>query len=133
MFSNYSKIKKDLKIQNKENLNEQDLNNISKITKLNIKKIEEFQIRFQKDHYVGESKDFNNLPVNEDAYRYTSAVVVSGKVVLASDQGSLFILDAETGRLEDKLSTKGAVTTAPIVANNTVYVINASGNLIAYR
>lgn len=74
-----------------------------------------------------------NLPVNEDAYRYTSAVVVSGKVVLASDQGSLFILDAETGRLEDKLSTKGAVTTAPIVANNTVYVINASGNLIAYR
>lgn len=74
-----------------------------------------------------------NLSVNEDAYRYTSAVVVSGKVVLASDQGSLFILDAETGRLEDKLSTKGAVTTAPIVANNTVYVINASGNLIAYR
>ena len=74
-----------------------------------------------------------NLPVNEDAYRYTSAVVVSGKVVLASDQGSLFILDAATGRLEDKLSTNGAVTTAPIVANNTVYVINASGNLIAYR
>ncbi len=66
LFSNYSKVKKDLKIQNKENLNEQDLNNISKITKLNIKKIEEFQIRFQKDHYVGESKDFNNLPVNED-------------------------------------------------------------------
>ncbi|MFL2544029.1 MAG: sigma-70 family RNA polymerase sigma factor [Alphaproteobacteria bacterium] len=66
LFSNYSKIKKDLKILNKENLNEQDLNNISKVTKLNIKKIEEFQIRFQKDHYVGESKDFNNLPVNED-------------------------------------------------------------------
>ena len=74
-----------------------------------------------------------NLSVNEDAYRYTSAVVVSGKVVIASDQGSLFILDAATGRLEGKLSTKGAVTTAPIVANNTVYVINASGNLIAYR
>ena len=74
-----------------------------------------------------------NLPIQEGAIRYTSAVVASGKVVLASDQGKLIILDAETGQIEKTLSTNGAVSTAPIVANNTVYVINQSGNLIAYR
>ena len=74
-----------------------------------------------------------DLPIKEGAPRYTAPVVVSGKLALASDQGSLYILDAATGRIENTLSTNGAVQTAPIVANNTVYVINASGNLIAYR
>ena len=74
-----------------------------------------------------------NRPVVEDQITYTSAVVVSGKVVLASSEGKLFILDAETGRIETNLSTNGSVTTAPIVANNTVYLINRSGNLLAFR
>jgi outer membrane protein assembly factor BamB len=74
-----------------------------------------------------------NLPFAKGLVRYTSVLVVSGKVIVASDRGNLFILDAETGRIEDDFSTGGPVTTAPIVANNTIYLINKSGELIAYR
>jgi outer membrane protein assembly factor BamB len=74
-----------------------------------------------------------SLPVVKDLVRYTSAIVVSGKVVVASDQGDLFILNAETGVIEDELSTSGSVTTPPIVASGTIYVLNKSGELIAYR
>ena len=74
-----------------------------------------------------------NLPIVEDQVTYTSAVVVSGKVVVASSEGRLYILDAQTGRIETNMSTNGAVMTAPIVANKTVYVINNKGNLVAYR
>ena len=74
-----------------------------------------------------------NLPIVKDQITYTSAVVASGKVMVASSEGKLFVLDAGTGRIDYDLPTNGSVTTAPIVASKTVYVINHSGNLMAYR
>ena len=64
LFSNYSKVLKDLKIENENNLNEKDLVLISKKINLSIKEIKNFQIRFQKDVYIGENEDFNFLNIN---------------------------------------------------------------------
>lgn len=74
-----------------------------------------------------------NLSVVEDATSYTSVVVASGKVFVTSSLGQLHILNAQTGMIEDALSTSGAVTTAPIIANKTLYVLNRSGELLAFR
>jgi outer membrane protein assembly factor BamB len=75
----------------------------------------------------------SHLSVAENAPRYTSAVVASGKVIVASSEGNLHILDAETGDQERRLSVGGAVTTPPIIANGTIFVINRSGELVAFR
>ncbi|MCE2517490.1 MAG: PQQ-binding-like beta-propeller repeat protein [Alphaproteobacteria bacterium] len=74
-----------------------------------------------------------SLSVVEDAPSYTSVVVASEKVIVASSTGQLHVLNANTGQIEDSLSTSGAVTTAPIIANSTIFVINRSGELVAFR
>lgn len=74
-----------------------------------------------------------NEPVREGAYRHTSPLVVSGKVLLASRRGEMLVFDAETGALETRFSTGGAVTTALSVANGTVYTLDRGGRLTAWR
>lgn len=74
-----------------------------------------------------------NDPVAEDAIRHTGPVVVSGKVLVAGQEGSFHLINAETGALETSFSSGGAITTALTVAGNTVYTLDRSGRLSAWR
>ena len=74
-----------------------------------------------------------SLAVIEDAVLYTTPIVISGQVFVASSRGKLLGFDAKTGAPTDQISTGKSVTTAPIVANNMVYVINRSGQLIGMQ
>lgn len=73
------------------------------------------------------------LAVVEDSPSYTSVIVASGKVITASSTGNLHVLNANTGIEENSFSTGGAVTTPPIIAGNTIFIINRSGELVAFR
>ena len=66
LFSNFSKVKRNLKINEKENLNEKDCMNISEELRIDIKEIKNFQMRFQKDYFVENNNDFNYLNINEN-------------------------------------------------------------------
>jgi len=72
-------------------------------------------------------------PISEDAHTYASPIVVSGKVLVPGTTGQLHVFDAETGEAEQTLSTRGPVTTAPIVVNGTVFTLNRNGGLTAFR
>ena len=74
-----------------------------------------------------------NLSVSEDTIRYTSPIVVSGQVLVASSQGRLLSFDAMSGAAGENISIGQPVTTAPIVANNTLYILTRSGQLMAWQ
>ena len=74
-----------------------------------------------------------NISVQENTVRYTSPIVVSGQVLIASSRGSLLSFDAMTGTAGDVMSLGQAVTTAPIVANQTLYILTRSGQLMAWQ
>ncbi len=74
-----------------------------------------------------------SLAVNEDAVRYTTPLLVSGKVLIGSSRGYLMSFDASTGVADQQFSTGQGITTAPLVANKTVFAISRSGVLYAYR
>ena len=69
----------------------------------------------------------------ENAVIYTTPLVVSGKVLIASSLGEMLIFDANTGVQESRISTNGAVTTPPIVVGNRVYVLNRNGELLGFE
>ena len=69
----------------------------------------------------------------ENATIYTTPLVVSGKVIVASNRGEMLIFDANTGAMESRISTNGAVTTPPIAAGNRVYVLNRNGQLLGFE
>ena len=74
-----------------------------------------------------------NEPVRKGAYRHTGAVALSGKLVLASRRGEMLVINAETGVVEQRLSTGGAVTTALSVAGGKVFAIDRGGRLKAWQ
>jgi outer membrane protein assembly factor BamB len=74
-----------------------------------------------------------NEPISEDAHIYASPIVVSGKVLVPGTTGQLHVFDADTGEAEESLSTRGPVTTAPIVVDGTVFTLNRDGGLTAFR
>ena len=74
-----------------------------------------------------------NLSVSEDAVRYTSPIVAAGQVMIASSQGRLLTFDAMTGAAGENISIGQSVTTAPIIANDTLYILTRSGQLMAWQ
>ena len=74
-----------------------------------------------------------NEPVREGAYRHTGPVALSGKLLLASQRGEMLVVDAENGVIENRFSAGGAVTTALSVSGGTVFVLDRSGRLSAWR
>ena len=74
-----------------------------------------------------------NESVTEDAIRYTNPVVASGKVIITGDTGSVHIFDANTGVQTEQFSGVGRVTTSPVIAGKTLYLLSRDGRLTAWR
>lgn len=60
-------------------------------------------------------------------------IVAGGRVIIASGDGVLRSFDPKNGALVGSVEIPGGATTAPVVAGQTLYVVTAKGQLLAYR
>ena len=60
-------------------------------------------------------------------------IVAGGRVIIASGDGVLRSFDPKNGALVGSVEIPGGETTAPVVAGQTLYVVTAKGQLLAYR
>ncbi len=60
-------------------------------------------------------------------------VLAGGQLVVASNDGQLRFFDPVDGHLTRSVAIKGGATTEPAIANGTLYVVTADGELAAYR
>ena len=60
-------------------------------------------------------------------------MLVSGKVLVANHRGDMLVFDAETGSSEGDFSIGGSITTDLSIANGTVFALDRSGRLTAWR
>jgi outer membrane protein assembly factor BamB len=60
-------------------------------------------------------------------------VAAGGRLVVASSRGQLANVAVEDGRILSTVETGMPVTLAPVVANNTLYVLHDNGQLTAWR
>ena len=60
-------------------------------------------------------------------------VVAGGQLVVASGDGFLRFFDPTDGTLTRSVELPGGATTNPVVANGTLYVVSANGELHAFR
>jgi outer membrane protein assembly factor BamB len=56
-----------------------------------------------------------------------------GKLIVASSEGSLVMLSAQTGDILTTMALKAKVYVAPIIASGTIYLLADDGDLIAMR
>lgn len=61
----------------------------------------------------------------------TPPLAVGGKIIVATYNGEIQILNAESGKLESKYETKENIRYQPVVQDGWIYVTTTSGKLIA--
>lgn len=64
---------------------------------------------------------------------WTGPVLAGGRLWLANSVGDLVSLSPDDGREQQRLELPGGAFIAPIVADNTLYVLTDDGTLVAYR
>ncbi|HEX8669840.1 MAG TPA: PQQ-binding-like beta-propeller repeat protein [Allosphingosinicella sp.] len=64
---------------------------------------------------------------------WSGPVAAGGRLVVASSRGQLANVAVEDGRILSTVETGMPVTLAPVVANNTLYVLHDNGQLTAWR
>lgn len=88
---------------------------------------------------TGRIRWINQLPAfeNERARRgqisYVGPVLAGGRLILAGDNGVLINIDPATGAFQSQTSIGAPVSLSPVVANNTLYLLDERGRLHAYR
>jgi outer membrane protein assembly factor BamB len=60
-------------------------------------------------------------------------VLAGGRLITVSNHGRVLELNPVTGKVQKDWETGGKVATAPVVADNTLYVVTTGGDLMAYR
>jgi eukaryotic-like serine/threonine-protein kinase len=81
----------------------------------------EYERKFEAKNLHGYPPAAQTIPDGWDIFT-SSPVVATGKVYFGSGDGNVYALDAETGVLLWKFSTKDVVHSSPAVVANTVYV-----------
>ncbi|MEY8801051.1 PQQ-binding-like beta-propeller repeat protein [Leisingera sp. XS_AS12] len=66
-------------------------------------------------------------------YVHHGPVVAGGQIVVASNDGVLRFFNPQDGSLTRTIEVPGGATTAPVVADRTLYVVSSKGELLAYR
>lgn len=64
---------------------------------------------------------------------WTGPIVAGGKVFVANSDGEGAILDAASGKIEQRPSLAGPVEVAPIAVNRTIYLLTDDGDVAALR
>ena len=64
---------------------------------------------------------------------WNGPVLAGGRLWAANSVGELVSLSTENGQEQQRLELPGGAFIAPVVADNTLYVLTDDGTLVAYR
>jgi len=67
------------------------------------------------------------------AILWTGPVLAGNRLWVASSEGDIGAVAVDTGKLSKVYRLESGVTLAPVVANNTLYVLDNGGRITAYR
>lgn len=64
---------------------------------------------------------------------YTGPILAGSRLIVTSTAGTIYSFDPDSGSYQGATAVGAPVSVAPIVANNTLYVLDDAGRLHAYR
>jgi outer membrane protein assembly factor BamB len=86
-----------------------------------------------KVRWITQLPAFRNEKKKAGPIGYRGPVLAGGRLILASSQGALINIDPATGAVQSQTNTRGSVSLSPVVANQTLYILDDDGRLHAYR
>ena len=64
---------------------------------------------------------------------WTGPVLAGNRLILLNSEGEIVTMSPADGSVTSTMEVKGNLTFAPVVANNTLYVLDEEGKITAYR
>ena len=86
-----------------------------------------------KIRWITQLPAFENVKKKHGPIFYRGPVLAGGRLVVISSQGALINVDPATGAIQSQTTIKAPVSLSPVVANQTLYVLDSNGRLHAFR
>ena len=86
-----------------------------------------------KVRWISQLKHFRNEKKSTGLYSWVGPVLAGGRLILGNSEGELVFVSPADGSVISTMEVKGPVSLQPVVANNTLYILDDKGELSAYR
>ena len=60
-------------------------------------------------------------------------MIAGNQLVLVNSEGQIVFVSPQTGEVARTIETKSSFSLPPVVANNTLYLLDHDGQVMAYR
>lgn len=84
-------------------------------------------------HWITQLDLFRNPDRRKNRIAWAGPVLAGGRVFLASSEGDAVVVNAYDGEIIRQYALGGSVFVAPVIANETIYVVSDEARLIALR
>ena len=86
-----------------------------------------------KIRWIAELRRWRDVGGKKGPIFYSGPVLAGGRLIVAGSNGTLINIDPATGAVQSQTGAGDAITTQPVVAGSTLYILTEGGRLIAYR
>ena len=86
-----------------------------------------------KIRWITQLPAFQNEKAKRGPIGYKGPVLAGGRLIVVSSEGTLINVDPSNGAVQSQMSIKTGVHLSPVVANQTLYILDYDGRLHAFR
>jgi outer membrane protein assembly factor BamB len=86
-----------------------------------------------KVRWITQLHEFRNEKSKNGPINYSGPILAGGRLIVTGTNGAITFVNPDTGAIEGQTALKSGITLPPVVANNTLYVLDDSGRLHAFR
>lgn len=86
-----------------------------------------------KVRWISQLKNYKNVKKKKNPYSWIGPVLAGNRLVLANTEGEIVSVSPSDGSVQDTVRHDDSISLSPIVANNTLYILDDKGRITAYR
>ena len=86
-----------------------------------------------KVRWIAQLPAFRNEKKKAGPISYSGPVLAGGRLIVASSEGALINVDPANGSFQSQTNIKAPISLSPVVANQTLYILDDEGRLRAFR
>lgn len=86
-----------------------------------------------KVRWISQLRRYENEKKSKKPIRWTGPIIANGRLLLVNTIGQIAFAAVEDGKVQGTIDGKDSLTLPPVIANNTLYVLDDKGRISAYR
>ena len=86
-----------------------------------------------KVRWITQLPEYRHQKSKSGPISYVGPILAGGRLIVGSTEGALIFADPTTGAVQGQTELKASISLPPVVANNSLFVLDDDGRLHAFR